>query len=99
MKNRAEVTQLVSAWTGQLSRQEVVRRLVQAGVPAAPVNRAQDILENEILTERNALVPVQWGDQVVAAIPASAMGFKSRTSCRLPQLGEHTDEVLSELSK
>ncbi|MFT5449333.1 MAG: crotonobetainyl-CoA:carnitine CoA-transferase CaiB-like acyl-CoA transferase [Gammaproteobacteria bacterium] len=99
MNNRAQVTELVSAWSSQLSRQEVVRRLVEAGVPVSPVNRAEDILSSEILTERNALLPVQWGDQVVASIPAPAMRFKSRASYRLPQLGEHTDEVLNELSK
>lgn len=97
--NKAEVTLVVSAWTSQLSRAEIVRRLVQAGVPASPVNHAEDILENEILSERNALVPVHWGDQVVASLPASAMGFKARASDRLPRLGEHTDDVLNELSK
>jgi crotonobetainyl-CoA:carnitine CoA-transferase CaiB-like acyl-CoA transferase len=95
--NRKEVIEMVSAWTSQLSREEVVRRMVEAGVPGAAVNRSDDILANEILAERGALVPVHWGEQAVASIPASAMGFKSHASNRLPRLGEHTDEVLDEL--
>ena len=84
---------------GERSRDEIVQRLVKAGVPVAPVNHADDVLNSDILHERNALVPVHWGGAEVAVVPAPTMGFERPTAYHLPQLGEHTDEVRGELAK
>ena len=41
---RDEVDDAVSGWTRGLDKAEVAKRLQDAGVPAAPMNRAVDVL-------------------------------------------------------
>jgi crotonobetainyl-CoA:carnitine CoA-transferase CaiB-like acyl-CoA transferase len=97
MDAREEVNAIVSAWTQGLSKAAVVRALNQGGVPGAPLNGPEDVLGNEILAERAALVPVEMSGQRVAMIPGPAMGFPRPDDYALPRLGQHTAEVLGEL--
>ena len=44
-RDRAELIAAVSDWTGASDKADVTERLQQAGVPAAPMNRAVDVTE------------------------------------------------------
>ncbi|SON63027.1 putative CoA-transferase [Mycobacterium simulans] len=53
--HRAELVTLVSAWTSTRSPVQVAEALQSAGVPAGPMNRPPDILEDPQLIERKLL--------------------------------------------
>jgi crotonobetainyl-CoA:carnitine CoA-transferase CaiB-like acyl-CoA transferase len=53
--NRRELVALVSAWTRTRTPVHVAQALQSAGVPAGPMNRAADILEDPQLIERKLL--------------------------------------------
>lgn len=94
---REEVNEIVSAWTSSMSKEDTVRTLIAEGVPAAPLNRPEDVIANDILAERSSLTPVNWGGQQIAVLPGPPMGFEPLGRDQLPRLGEHTAEVLAEL--
>ncbi|UMB71939.1 CaiB/BaiF CoA-transferase family protein [Mycobacterium paraterrae] len=52
LAHRGELVELVSAWTRERSPQRVAAALQKAGVPAAPMHRPPDILEDPQLRER-----------------------------------------------
>ena len=51
-RDRAEFTAEISAWTGARDKRVVAETLQAAGVPAAPMNRAVDVLADPQLTFR-----------------------------------------------
>ena len=50
--DRLAIDALISAWTESLSREEVMERLLAAGVTAAPVYGIADILEDELFRKK-----------------------------------------------
>ncbi|CAM4326754.1 Succinyl-CoA:(R)-benzylsuccinate CoA-transferase subunit BbsF [Mycobacterium basiliense] len=53
--NRAELVARVSAWTSTRTPAQAAQTLQAAGVPAGPMNRPADLLEDPQLVERNVL--------------------------------------------
>ena len=56
--NRGELVELVSAWTRTRTPLRAAELLQSAGVPAGPMNRPPDILEDPQLTARNVYRPM-----------------------------------------
>jgi crotonobetainyl-CoA:carnitine CoA-transferase CaiB-like acyl-CoA transferase len=74
-------------------RDELVTALIAADVPAGPVNTVSEAL---------ASMGSEWaeriGDVLVTPSPIAVDGVRQRVRLPPPRLGEHTDEILSELS-
>jgi|TARA_B100000315_G_scaffold251117_1_gene285358 formyl-CoA transferase len=98
-QNKAEVDELVEAWTMQNGKHEVMRILGEGGIPCGAVLNAEDIHNDEHLKRRGMITtmdhpvrgsfdmpgfPVQLGDSPVEMKHA-------------PLLGEHTTEVLQDI--
>jgi crotonobetainyl-CoA:carnitine CoA-transferase CaiB-like acyl-CoA transferase len=75
--------------------------LERVGIPAEPINTLDDILAHPQLTERGAIMPVEYppgsGNRInIAGMPwravASEVPYRSP-----PDLGQHTREVLDEI--
>ena len=92
---------LIAEWTRGQSKFEAAQRLQEAGVPAAPVLKADEILADEQLAARGFFDPVEIPGFGVVPIEryfapqldGEGVGARGRA----PRLGEHTDEVLAEL--
>lgn len=91
---RAEIT----AWTSQRDKREVMTTLGAAGVPCSYVFDTMDFFTDPHLTERGFIVDVDHpvnGPMTLMRQPLRMRGAVEQQ--RAPLLGEHTDEVLSEV--
>ena len=61
-----ELDALVAEWIGAHSRDEVMRALLDARVPVAPVNDARDILEDPHIASRGGIVTPAAGAELDA---------------------------------
>lgn len=98
---RSDLVEAVSTWTSQLDKNAVAETLQRAGVPAAPMNRAVDVLADPVLVHRNALtdmvhplfdqpMPTETGPTLYAHIPRAELR-------PAPMPGEHTREICQKL--
>jgi len=88
-------------WARDKSTKEALAALEAARIPAGPVLKPADVLENEHINEVGFFEDVDFPGMPG---PAPVMGFPVKMSDsnigpqhRAPLLGEHTDEVLSSL--
>lgn len=90
----------VEAWSRTLDRLTVTSALAEAGIPAGPCNRPEDVLADPHLNERGMLVRFESADGQTYVVPGNPVRMSKvvppadRPS---PVLGAHTEEVLREL--
>lgn len=94
-----EVFALIEAWTSTMTKFEVYSRCSAIGVPCGPVLDTRELLEDPSLRSREMVVAVKHpsrGEYLTIGCPLqlsdSPVEYKAA-----PLLGEHTDEILSEL--
>jgi crotonobetainyl-CoA:carnitine CoA-transferase CaiB-like acyl-CoA transferase len=96
-RGRDQLVAAVSAWTAGIDKNAVVGPLQRAGVPAAPMNRAVDVLSDPQLTFRklfsdmvhplfDAPMPTETGPAPYTEIPPAELR-------PAPMPGEHTREI------
>lgn len=92
-----EVNDIVAAWVAERDQAEVLSIFEAAGVTAAAIYNAADLLDDPHVNERGVLVEVPDDDLGVAPMH-NIHPYLSETPgtfrTRAPGLGEHTDEVL-----
>jgi formyl-CoA transferase len=98
-KHRAEVDAILTAWTKQRDKVEVMKTLGEAGVPAGAVFDTMELQSDPHLRKRGMFVTVKHpirGDFTMPGWPVkmSESYVEVTTS---PLLGEHTREIFSEL--
>jgi succinyl-CoA:(S)-malate CoA-transferase subunit B len=98
---RHDVNDVVSAWCGSLTRDEVRNKCRAAGAPYAPLNNIADIFCNRQFTARRNLVAVDDPDLGETVIVPCVIPRLSETPGEInslgPPLGGHTEEVLHEV--
>lgn len=101
-QHQALLDDMISKWTQQHSADDVVEKMVSAGVPAGHVYRAPEMLADEHIQARDSVV---WlDDPKLGQIPMqNAFPRLSRSPGEIqhtgPALGEHTDSILQEWAK
>ena len=95
LARRDELAQLLAARIAELRLEEVLARLTDAGVPAAPVNDVRDVAEHE---QTKALGLVQHIREATVALPLSFDGERLLHRTPPPRLGEHTADILREVA-
>jgi len=94
-----EVRELIEEWTSQRDKQEAMRILGEAGVPCGAVNDTGDLVTDTHLREREMIVEPDYpsrGPFVTVGCPIKMSGSPVVVKSP-PTLGQHTEEVLSEL--
>jgi CoA:oxalate CoA-transferase len=94
-----DVTAAVADWTATRTRNEISALCDQYHVPAAPLRDMMEVLADPHLHARGFLTDYVT-DAVPVALPNSPMRYEGsalRPLTSAPSLGQHTDEVLTEL--
>ena len=101
LEARHEVNEVVSAWCGSLTRDEVEKKCNATGAPYAPLANIADIFGNRQFHARRNLVAVDDPHMQETFIVPCSLPRLSETPGEInslgPALGEHTDEVLEDL--
>jgi crotonobetainyl-CoA:carnitine CoA-transferase CaiB-like acyl-CoA transferase len=98
--NRAELMDIINAWSGRFTADQVQAMLDEAGIPAARYNELSDVWEYPQVQHRGlrARTPhphAEAGYVDLIASPLAQMSASPATIRRAPPLlGEHTAEVL-----
>ena len=99
-EREAEVEAIVGAWTAQHTNKEIEDLLNARSIPVASIKTISELVEDPHIAARNMLV--DQDNPVVGKVKMPGNPLKLQltppdTSMRAPALGEHTEEVLSEL--
>lgn len=94
------ISKRVGEWCAARSSEEAIAAFEKARVPAGPVYRPRETLSDPHVKAAGFFTTVDFpgiGKTPVAATPVKLHGTPGTVRKRPPVLGEHTDEVLSEL--
>jgi formyl-CoA transferase len=98
-KNREKVDRLISSWTIQHDKHEVMRILGNAGVPAGAVLTSEELMNDPHLRERGVFAEVDHpvrGRCTLPGWPVHMTASKVPLAAP-PLLGQHTDSVYREV--
>ena len=100
--NRGELDGIIGAFIGARTTEQNLALFEAAGVTVGPVCSMKDLLDHPYTMGRAVIVEVEDADlgslpmhNVVPRLSASPGGFRRAA----PKLGEHTDEILAELTR
>jgi crotonobetainyl-CoA:carnitine CoA-transferase CaiB-like acyl-CoA transferase len=94
-----EWTSRLAAAIAALPRDETVRRLTEAGIPAVPARRLLELPEDADFTAFEILTTLDRGDLGPTLAPSRYAAFSRTRQDKLliaPGVGEHSTEILSE---
>jgi crotonobetainyl-CoA:carnitine CoA-transferase CaiB-like acyl-CoA transferase len=100
---RAELIDIINAWSREMTVSELIAVLDSEGIPSAKYNTLPEVWEDEQVQYRKlkAVTPHPWsatGTVDLIASPLAQMSASPATIRRPPPLiGEHNEEVLREL--
>ena len=101
LEHRHDVNEIVRDWCGSLTREEILQRCFATGAPAGPLNNIADIFGDRQFHARRNLVAIDEPDLGETIIVPSVIPRLSETPGEIrhlgPKLGQHTDEVLTDL--
>jgi formyl-CoA transferase len=98
-QHRDELNTIITTWTQQHTKHEVMRRLGEAGVPSGACQDTGEVLADPHLRAREMIVDVDYpgrGTYQTVGCPVKLSASPARIT-RPPQLSEHSDAVLQEL--
>jgi crotonobetainyl-CoA:carnitine CoA-transferase CaiB-like acyl-CoA transferase len=92
--------QIIEAWTKTRSVAQCIEALGAAGVPCAAYADPADTLKDPHLAARKAFAAVADGGGTFMGVnpPYKMSGTRAELRGRVPGIGEHTEEILKELS-
>ncbi len=99
VKNRVELERIVQEAIGRFNRKPLLKLLEEAGVPATPVNRVDQALEDAQVRAQNMIWQMDQPRQGKIPIVGFPLAFSRIEPCirrNPPRQGEHTDEILKE---
>lgn len=99
--NQGELDGLIAAWTSGFKLDDLLTHLEAQGVPSGRIYRAPDMLEDPQFAARDSIVetdhPVFGRIKMQNAFPKMS-ATPGRVRWPGPDLGQHTDEVLTEVA-
>jgi benzylsuccinate CoA-transferase BbsF subunit len=101
LAHQDELDRQLAGWTRSRDRHEVARRMVSAGVPAAPVAMPEDRIDHDEVTADWGLWPTVhhplMGDVRVEGLPVHLSRTDWVIDRPAPCLGEHNEKILGGL--
>jgi formyl-CoA transferase len=93
---------MISAWTRPQRRDDIIASLIESGIPCAPVREVEEVIADPEVAARGTLVdstyPTRGSVKVVGSpVKMSAIAPEEMPHRRPPELGEHTEEVLTSI--
>ncbi len=96
-----EIDAMVSAWTRQRGKDDVLRELTAAHVPCAPVRTTREVVHDPHLRQRGVWVDIEHPRRGKTSVPVSPIRLHGAAPNAVtrpaPLLGQDTDRVLGEL--
>lgn len=99
VKNRVELEAIVQEAIARFDREPLLKILEEAGVPATPVNRVDQALEDAQVKAQNMIWQMEHprlGKTPIVGFPLSFSRMQPGIRRNPPRQGEHTDEILKE---
>jgi formyl-CoA transferase len=98
-RHQEEIDKIISPWTRQYSKHEVMERLGRSGVPAGAVMDTMELSDDPYLKDRGMFVTINHPARGELVMPASPIRLSDSTVpvTAAPLIGQHTDNVLAEL--
>jgi crotonobetainyl-CoA:carnitine CoA-transferase CaiB-like acyl-CoA transferase len=99
VKNRVDLERIVQEAVGRFNRKALLKLLEEAGVPATPVNRVDQALEDSQVKAQNMIWQMDQPRLGKIPIVGFPLAFSRMEPCirrNAPRHGEHTDEILKE---
>ena len=98
-EHREELDGLIGAWTAQRTKYEAMHILAKAGVPCGATANAIDVYSDPQLAAREMIVTLEHPIRGPFMMPGCAVKLKDSPAQPkiAPLLGQHTEEVLSEM--
>ncbi|GHH69254.1 succinyl-CoA--D-citramalate CoA-transferase [Streptosporangium violaceochromogenes] len=100
-RNQAELDDIITKWSGQSDTEPLMAVLVKHDVPVGRVYRAPEMLRDEHFAARESIVWLDHPDfgefPMQNVVPKLSM-TPGTVKWAGPRLGEHTDEVLTEIA-
>ena len=98
-ENKATMEEMVTTWTMQRSKHEVMKLMGDAGVPCGACLDTGEVLADPHLRERDMILDVDYPTRGVYQTVGSPIKLSASpvTVTRPPLLGEHTEALLGEL--
>ncbi len=100
MANQDELDRVIAARTSQLTREEVVERLIAADVLTAPIKGVAEVTRDEQIRHNEMIVNLPHptlGSVDVTGVPIHFAATPGAVGRHPPLKGEHTIELLGEL--
>ena len=98
---RPRILPIVTEIFGKMTKQALMARCDELGLPFAPIAKPEDLFDDPHLNARGGLAPVTMPlNGVKAKVPALPMemnGARLTTRLDIPKVGEHTRELLATL--
>jgi len=102
VRRSEEIKRIIEGWSKQKSVKEIVATLISYEVPCSPIYTVKDIVEDKHIAEdRGMIVEVnhpKMGKVKLLGSPIKMSSSKVEVRGFPPALGEHTDQVLTELA-
>ena len=99
VKNRVELEGTVQEAIGRFTRDVLLKLLEKAGVPATPVNRVDQALEDAQVKAQNMIWQMnhpRLGKTPIVGFPLAFSRMQPNLRLNPPRQGEHTEEILQE---
>jgi crotonobetainyl-CoA:carnitine CoA-transferase CaiB-like acyl-CoA transferase len=104
VRQRARIIPIIKDTFGQYSKAALLAKLEQIGLPFAPINRPQDMFDDEHLNAGGALLDIGLTDgenrgkrTKLPALPLHMGGQRLGLTQDVPHSGENTETILAEL--
>ena len=97
---RPRVIPVLTAIFKKMDKQELMDRREKLGLPFAPISRPEDLFDDPHLNASGGLTDITLMNGIktrVPALPIAIGGHRLGTRIDLPQVGQHTRELLSDL--